>query len=85
MTTRRLPNLNAAETTDRARAIVFITVCQGAYADKYYRDHCRDLGKRLHKAAVSEGEIRREMVSFQDAVQHDLWALSQKQNSGAAA
>lgn len=61
-----------ARTVEVRRMAKFLTVCQGAFAEKYYREHCRDLAKRFRKAGVSEVEIRREIVSFQEAVQRQL-------------
>jgi hypothetical protein len=63
----------------------FLTVCRGHYAEKYYRDRCRELAKRMRKSGLSEDEIRRQISGFQDAVQHRLRENHQREISGGAA
>lgn len=68
-----------ARTIEVPWMVRFLTVCHGDRAEKYYRDRCRELAKRMRKAGLSEDEIRRQILDFQDAVQRQLREMTQKE------
>ena len=68
-----------ARTIEVPRMARFLLVVHGEAAEKFYRKRCRELAKRMRAAGLSDAEINRQILDFQDAVQVALADMAQKE------
>lgn len=70
-----------ARTVEVPRMARFLLVVHGEGAEKYYCKRCRELAKRMRAAGLSDAEINRQILDFQDAVQVALADMARKEAS----
>ncbi|WP_412550019.1 DUF6074 family protein [Sinorhizobium americanum] len=67
------------------QAARFLTIVHGPDADRWWKKRVRRVAAPLRAAGVSEEEISRQVLAFQDAVQMELHALCSQSTHGGAA
>lgn len=67
------------------QAARFLNIVHGPDADKWWKKRVSRVAAPLRAAGVSEEEIRRQVLAFQQAVQSELQALCNQSAHGGAA
>ncbi|WP_234902621.1 DUF6074 family protein [Agrobacterium larrymoorei] len=93
---KSIPNHQGVRVTKRSEVIAFpaknrlrdIQRCvqmlgnlHGIEANSFWRDECRALAAHLTNLGYDDAAMRHEVMEFQDAVQMQLWSLSQPEEA----
>lgn len=62
---------------DIKRCVKMLDMLHGDEASRFWRDECRALAARLINLGYDDSAMRHEVMEFQNAVQTELWAASQ--------
>ncbi|MEJ8307540.1 DUF6074 family protein [Agrobacterium larrymoorei] len=66
---------------DIQRCVDMLETLHGDQANRFWRDECRALAAHLTALGYDDAAMRHEVTEFQDAVQTQLWAQSQTEET----
>ncbi len=66
---------------DIKRCVQMLESLHGPEADRFWRDECRALAAHLTRLGYDDAAMRHEVMDFQNAVQVQLWSLSQPEEA----
>lgn len=66
---------------DIKRCVETLEALHGAEADRFWREECRALARHLTALGYDDAAMRHEVMEFQNAVQIELWAMSQTEDA----